>query len=113
MSAVPIPTERRQPTAQEFRDMQKSDDFVELRRRFRSFAFPMSFAFFTLYLVYVLTATFAPDWMATPIFGSVNIGIIFGLLQFVSTFAITWVYISYSNKRLEPLASKVRQEMEQ
>lgn len=50
--------------------------------------------------------------MATPVFGVINIGLIFGLLQFVTTFGITMWYVNFANKRLDPLASELRQELE-
>lgn len=92
--------------------MQSSQEFGELRSKFRSFAFPMSIAFFVWYIAYVLVATFASDWMATPVMGSVNIGVIFGLAQFVTTFLITYIYIVYANKNLEPRQIAIRQKME-
>ena len=41
-----------------------------------------------------------------------NLGIILGLLQFVSTFAITAAYVSFSNKKLDPQATKIRERLE-
>jgi len=40
------------------------------------------------------------------------VGLILGLLQFVSTFAITGWYVHYSNKRLDPIAKEIRDEIE-
>ncbi|MFP7366550.1 DUF485 domain-containing protein [Corynebacterium callunae] len=112
MSSSPIVPGRRQPTPQEFREMQASAEFGELRSKFRSFAFPMSVAFFVWYILYVLVATFASDWMGTPVFGAINIGVLFGIAQFITTFAITYIYILYANKNLEPLQTSIRQKME-
>ncbi|MGO3510032.1 MAG: DUF485 domain-containing protein, partial [Glutamicibacter arilaitensis] len=42
----------------------------------------------------------------------INMGIVLGLLQFVSTFAITAAYVSFSNKKLDPKASKIRERLE-
>ena len=64
------------------------------------------------YLLYVILATYASAWMATPVFGVINIGLILGLLQFVTTFAITSWYVSYANKKLDPLAAELRHELE-
>jgi uncharacterized membrane protein (DUF485 family) len=35
-----------------------------------------------------------------------------GLLQFVSTFAITTVYVKYANRNLDPLAERIREDVE-
>ena len=36
----------------------------------------------------------------------------FGLLQFVSTFVITAVYVRYANKNLDPVAEEIREDLE-
>lgn len=106
------PDGRREPTSQDFIDMQNSEQFKELRRTYRSFTFPMSVAFFVWFILYVLVATFAADWMGTEIGGGFTIGIVFGLLQFLTTFVITWVYVRYANKNIEPQAAAIREAME-
>jgi uncharacterized membrane protein (DUF485 family) len=50
--------------------------------------------------------------MGTPVLGNINVGLIFGLLQFVSTFAITAWYVRFADKRYDPLAAKVRAHIE-
>ena len=57
-------------------------------------------------------AVFAHDFMAIEIGGGFNIGLVFGLLQFVTTFLITWLYIQFANKQIEPQAAAIREEME-
>ncbi len=93
-------------------EVQKSPQFVELRHRYRRFAFPMTIAFLVWYFMFVFASIFAPDWMATsvPIVG--NIGILFGLLQFVTTGLITALYIRHATTKLDPLATEIRDEME-
>lgn len=100
------------PDPAAYLEVQKSPQFVELRHRYRRFAFPMTAAFLVWYFAFVFAAIFAPDWMATelPVVG--NIGILFGLLQFVSTGLITWLYIRHANSKLDPLATEIRDEME-
>ncbi|HEX6887964.1 MAG TPA: DUF485 domain-containing protein, partial [Candidatus Nanopelagicales bacterium] len=91
---------------------QTSPEFVELRRRYRGFSFPMTVAFLVWYFAFVLAAVFFPEWMSTPVWGNVNIGIIFGLLQFVSTGLITFLYVRHANNRLDPLATELRNDLE-
>lgn len=92
--------------------MQQSPQFQELRSTFRGFTFPMSVAFFVWFIGFVLAATYLPDLMAATVVGTVNLGIVLGILQFVTTFLITWVYIKFANKNIEPRATAIRQEME-
>ena len=109
---MPDPTERRLLTPEEYLAAQNSPEFIDLKKRFRSFAFPMTFAFFAWYLLYVLLSTYAPDFMATPVFGNVNLGILLGLAQFVTTFAITHVYVAHANKNTDPIADEMRERLE-
>lgn len=96
----------------DFEQVQSTEQFKELRKRHRSFVFPMAVAFLLWYFAYVLLADYAVDFMSTKVWGNINIGLILGLLQFVSTFAITGWYVSYSNRRLDPIAAEIRNEIE-
>jgi uncharacterized membrane protein (DUF485 family) len=109
---VTEPNERRLLTPEEYLAAQNSPEFVDLKKRFRAFAFPMTIAFFTWYLLYVLLSTYAPDLMATRVFGNVNLGILLGLAQFVSTFAITHLYVAHANRRTDPISDEMRERLE-
>lgn len=111
-SASQAPTTRREPTADEFVAMQQSSEFAELRSAYRNFTFPFTVAFLTWFLLYVACAMFAPDLMAIDFGGGWNLGLVWGLLQFASTFIITWAYVKYANKNIEPKAAAIREEME-
>ena len=102
-----------QPTGAETADfaaIQSSEKFQTLRKRHRSFVFPVLGLALLWYLAYVLLAGYAPEFMATPVFGRVNVGLLIGLGQVVTTFVITMIYVTYANRRLDPLASELRTE---
>lgn len=93
--------------------VQSSEEFVRLRRTFRNFAFPMTAAFLIWYFAYVLLSVYARDFMSTDIgLGNLNLGHVLGLLQFLTTFLITWLYIRHANNKLDPIATKIREELE-
>ena len=100
------------PEAQNWEAIQAEPQFQELRRRLRSFVFPVTGLFLAWYLLYVLLATYAPSFMAIKLLGNINVGLVFGLLQFVSTFAITALYVRYADRKLDPLAAELRSEIE-
>ncbi len=100
------------PDQAELEATQVSANFVELKHRFRRFAFPMTVAFLVWYFLYVLASVYAPKFMAIPVFGNLNIGLLLGLAQFVTTFAITFAYIRHANRNLDPLSSQIRAELE-
>jgi len=99
------------PDEQAFIDMQASPEFQELRRRLRSFVFPMTAFFLIWYIVYVLLSNYAHDFMSTPVWGNVNVGLLLGLGQFVTTFAITGIYVRFANRELDPRAEALRNDM--
>ncbi|WP_099023982.1 DUF485 domain-containing protein [Mycolicibacterium palauense] len=100
------------PTAEEFLATQASPEFQDLRNRLRRFVFPMTAFFLIWYGIYVLLGAFAHDFMATRVFGNVNVGLLIGLGQFVSTFVITGLYVRFANRVLDPRATAIRIELE-
>lgn len=101
-------------TAEEskYLDAQEADDFQDLRRRYRGWVLPVAAGALVWYFIYVLLAAYAPGFYARPVFGNVNIGIIAGLLQFLTTFAITAAYIRFADRTLDPVSSRIREEFE-
>ena len=109
MSTTDLP---KAPSAQDFLDMQASPEFQELRSRLRRFVFPMSALFLVWYAAYVVLGAFAHDFMATQVWGNINVGLLIGIGQFVSTFAITGIYVRFANRELDPRAEAIRNELE-
>jgi uncharacterized membrane protein (DUF485 family) len=96
----------------EFIAVQASPEFQELRSRLRRFVFPMSALFLLWYFAYVLLGAFAHDFMAIKVWGNINVGLIIGLGQFVSTFLITFIYVRFANRELDPRAEAIRTKLE-
>lgn len=96
----------------DFGQVQKSEQFQQLRRTHRSFVFPLTVVFLVWYLAFVTVAAFAPEFMAIKVWGNINLGIVLGLAQFVTTFIITGAYVSYANRKIDPIASELRENME-
>jgi uncharacterized membrane protein (DUF485 family) len=96
----------RQARAQQevYEQLHATEEFRELRHRYRGFAIPWTIAFLSWYLLYVVMSQWAGDFMSTEIIGHVNVALLFGLLQFVSTFGIAWLYARQANRRFDPLA---------
>jgi len=92
-----------------YENLHQSEEFQELRRRFRSFVIPATLAFMTWYLLYVVMSMWATDFMNTKVVGNINVAIVFGLLQFASTFFIAWLYGRYMAKNVDPLGRDLEQ----
>lgn len=106
------PDLRHTPTPEEFVEAQKSPEFQELRKKQRGFAFPVTVASLIWFMLYVLLAMFAPGLFAITVSGNINIGVILGLLQFVTTFLITYVYVKFADREIEPRTSALRDRLE-
>jgi uncharacterized membrane protein (DUF485 family) len=70
----------------------------------------MTVAFFLWYLLYVVMSAYARDFMDTKVVGNINVALVFGLLQFLTTFLIAWLYERYSRRRLDPLSAQLKAE---
>ena len=92
--------------------MQHSEEFTQLRKVFRGFVFPMTVVFLSWYLLYVLASGWARDFMGTEVWGNINVAYVFGLLQFASTFLIAWLYERHMDNKVDPLAARIREDLE-
>ncbi|MEV4255541.1 DUF485 domain-containing protein [Spirillospora sp. NPDC049652] len=103
----PEPPARRELDEAAYLAIEASPEFARLRSAFRRFVFPLTAAFLIWYLLYVVLSAYARDFMAKKVVGEINVALVFGVLQFVSTFLIALAYERYSRRTLEPLAAGV------
>jgi len=96
---------------EKYLEVQASDEFAGLRRKLRNFVFPMTVAFFLWYALYVLLSAYARGFMSVKLIGNINVALLLGLLQFVSTFVIAWYYSRFAAKEIDPIADKIRDEL--
>jgi uncharacterized membrane protein (DUF485 family) len=101
-----------QPTTAQYVEVQESPEFGELRRTYRSFAFPLTVTFIAWYLLYVLLSSYAGGFMGTKLFGNINVALVLGLAQFLTTFLIAWFYARYASQKLDPKAGVIKSRME-
>lgn len=92
--------------------MHSDPRFIELKKRLYTFIFPMSIVFMAWYVLYVFMSGFGRDIMGTVLFGNINAALVFGLLQFVSTFGIAILYTRYARKKLDPNAVELCAELQ-
>ena len=110
-AVLPARGEREDRTARAadvYLEVQRSAAFQEVRSRYRRFVVPAVAVFFTWYVGYVVTATTAPDFMAQPVAGAVNVAMVAGLGQFLTTFLFTWAYARHARLRRDRAALDLR-----
>lgn len=93
-------------------ETQASAEFAGLRKTLRGFIFPMTAAFFIWYALYVVLSAYARDFMSIKLIGHINVALVFGLLQFVTTFLIAWLYERFSSSKIDPTAERIRERIE-
>ncbi|MDP2772874.1 MAG: DUF485 domain-containing protein [Nocardioides sp.] len=87
-------------------------EFAQLRQLYRGFVFPATIAFLAWYLLYILMSNWATGFMNIQVIGNINVALVFGLLQFATTFGLAWLYSRFSNAKLDPLARRLNEEYE-
>ncbi|MFI5808038.1 DUF485 domain-containing protein [Streptomyces sp. NPDC051561] len=111
--AHPVPPARTAPerehsAADIYLEVQRSAAFRQVRSRYRRFVLPATLGFLAWYLAYVVAATTAPGLMARPVAGAVNVAMVAGLGQFLSTFLLTWAYARHARLRRDRAALELR-----
>lgn len=102
------PDDQRQHQRPPYDEVQASPEFGELRTAHRSFAFPLTIAFVSWYLLYVLLSNYAGGFMGTKVVGNINVALVFGLAQFLTTFLIAWWYSRHAAAKLDPRAEAIK-----
>jgi uncharacterized membrane protein (DUF485 family) len=91
-----------------FRSVQAGPAFQAVRRDYRAFAFPATAAFLGWYLLYVAAQAVAPGLLARPLAGPFSLAWLLALLQFASTFLLTWLYARNARTRRDRAALDLR-----
>ncbi|MFJ8669546.1 DUF485 domain-containing protein [Streptomyces sp. NPDC093600] len=108
-AAGAVPPQRPAHSAADiYLQVQRSPAFQEVRGSYRRFVIPAALAFLLWYLAYVVAATVAPGLMARPVVGAVNVAMVAGLGQFLSTFLLTWAYARHARLRRDRAALELR-----
>ncbi len=111
MSTTDLQPGGTQPDGAAYLAVQASPEFQRLRRTLRRFVFPTTAFFLIWYGTYVLLGVFAHDFMAAKVWGNINVGLLLGLGQFLTTFLITGLYVRFADRELDPQAEAIRSEM--
>ena len=96
--------------AEVYRHVHQGEEFQEIRRTYRRFVFPACAVFLAWYLGYIVAAVTLPGLMARPVAGPFNVAWALGLLQFLTTFLITWLYARHARDRRDRAALGLRWE---
>lgn len=108
---VPAQRESEEETAAAadvYLEVQRSAAFQEVRSRYLRFVVPGVAVFLVWYVGYLVTATTAPELMARPVAGALNVAMLAGLGQFLTTFLFAWAYARHARLRRDRAALELR-----
>ncbi|TSB30076.1 DUF485 domain-containing protein [Streptomyces benahoarensis] len=108
-----VPSARAAAHDEVYCTVQGSAAFQEVRRRYRGFVIPATVLFLGWYLAYVITAPVAPHLMACPVVGALNVALLAGLGQFLTTFLLAWVYARHARIHRGAAALEIRWETQE
>ncbi|MGI8309871.1 DUF485 domain-containing protein [Saccharopolyspora sp. ASAGF58] len=94
----------------DFIAIQESAEFRALRRRLKWFVFPATAFFLIWYLGYVAIAAYAREFMARPLVGEINVGLVMGIGQFITTVGLTGLYVRFARRRIDPDVDRIRDD---
>jgi uncharacterized membrane protein (DUF485 family) len=89
----------------------KDPEMVELERRHSRFVWPTTAFFLVYYMTLNILAGTSPGLMGTKLFGEFTFGYLFALSQFVMAFVVAWVYARWAARRMDPLATDLREKL--
>lgn len=89
-----------------------NEEFKDLMAAKARFIVPATLFFVVYYFALPILVGYAPDLMATPVIGPVNIAYLFALSQFFMAWLVAWLYVRAAN-RFDKMANNVLQHLEQ
>lgn len=96
------------PTRIDFHAIQRSREFIELRRKYRRFVFPVGLAVFCWFMAFVLLATYEQGFMNHRLFGPISVGLLLGILQLPSAGAVIILYRRFVRRAIDPRVDEIQ-----
>ncbi len=81
--------------------------YMQLKGKYRRLILIVGLVAGGWYLLYVMACEFARSFMTYRLFGRVNVALVFGVLEFASTFVIAGRFARFSRDVVDPLAAQV------
>ncbi|MCW2874736.1 DUF485 domain-containing protein [Actinacidiphila oryziradicis] len=85
-----------------------SAEFQGVRRHYRNFAFPAVVGVLVWYMLYVVLSVTAPGFMGVRLFGEINVGFVFTVLQVLTTIVVSHQYSRHAAAKRDSAALRLR-----
>ncbi|MEC5425684.1 DUF485 domain-containing protein [Virgibacillus sp. C22-A2] len=94
---------------EKFSQIEKSEEFQELKRSKRRFIWPVTIIFFLYYLSFPLMAGYAKPLMSSFVFANFTFGYLFGLSFYIVAWTLAFIYVIKArgyDKKIEVIKEK-------
>jgi uncharacterized membrane protein (DUF485 family) len=88
-------------------------DFQELHRKKMGFLWGLMIFSLVFYFLLPIGAAYFQEIFKIKVWGPVNVGILFALLQFIVAWGIAWYYAQRASSKFDPMAAAIVREAEQ
>jgi uncharacterized membrane protein (DUF485 family) len=99
--------------AYDWESIEHSPEFQELVRKRRGFVLPATLFFLTYYMVFIILAGYAKDFMASSVYEGLTVGYCLALSQFVMVLVLGIMYLRKADREYDPLALRVVEAAEE
>lgn len=98
--------------AHDYTTIANSPQYKQLLERKKKVAWPLAMLVTVAYFSFIFIVAYHPKLLAQKLSGSViSYGIVGGLGLIIFTFLITYLYVRYANRHIEPMIQNIQQTM--
>ncbi|BCD88614.1 membrane protein [Pseudomonas solani] len=98
-------------TPQDLDRIRQHPDFIQLVKRKQRLTWSLTAAMLVIYYGFVLLVAFAPGLLGRSLSGGVtSVGMLVGVVIILLAFGLTGIYVTRTNRVLDPLNDKLKQE---
>jgi uncharacterized membrane protein (DUF485 family) len=99
------------PERRDWDSVANDPDFKKLMAAKRRFIIPATIFFIAYYFALPILVGYAPELMATPVIGPVNLAYLFALSQFFMAWLVAFLYVRAAN-RFDRMATAVLENLQ-
>jgi uncharacterized membrane protein (DUF485 family) len=99
-------------TQVDWKAIDSRSDFQELHRKKMGFLWGLMIFSLVFYFLLPIGAAYFQDVYKIKVWGPVNVGILFALLQFIVAWGIAWHYARRANAEFDPMAAAIVRDAE-
>lgn len=92
---------------QTVRRIQSDPNYIKLVAERKSFGWTLTIITLVMYYGFIALVAFAPSVIATPVAGSITVGLVLGAALIVASIALTGIYVMRANSQYDALTKAI------